>query len=150
MKNIFKLIDQYEESNGRISIVEFEILRRRLNFDLSTHEIREIFSKIKALSLDNELEKQIEENSEEIGELNEDEFEKSIEIIKKKKVHEAMTKLRLDPEVVYLHLLYLVGILILIFTFIFLGIKAFAIAGVFSALINSVLPASKYFIWFIY
>jgi len=51
-----------------------------------------------------------------------------------------MNFLNITPEVLYSKLVYLLVLVLLLFAFIFLGIKAFAIGGAFGAVINSLLP----------
>ena len=142
LSNMFKLLDKFNKEKGNISVNEFEILRRRLNLSLSFHDIEEIFAKIKA-DQQLEIKKEKPVDFEEITEVNEDEFLESIEIVKQRQISDTMKNVGINPEVIYAHLLYITVILMLIFIFIFLGIKAFAMAGVFSAIINSFLPASR-------
>lgn len=52
----------------------------------------------------------------------------------------ALEFLGISPGLLTLSLIFLSTILILIFTFIFLGIQAFALGGTFGAVINSLLP----------
>ena len=74
-------------------------------------------------------------------ELGVEEFGKAMLRIKEKQLFAALNSLGITPEILYATLVYLLFILLIIFSFIFLGIQAFAIGGGFSAVINSILPA---------
>ncbi len=53
-----------------------------------------------------------------------------------------LEKLGISPALLAFSIATLIVILILLFTFIFLGIKAFALGGTFGAIINSIIPMS--------
>jgi len=73
-------------------------------------------------------------------ELNEEEWLKSLEYLKRRQVSHAMSIMGISPEVLFATFVYLLLLILLIFSFIFVGIKAFAIGGAFGAVINSFLP----------
>jgi len=64
-----------------------------------------------------------------------------VEIVHQRKTTKTMEFLGITPEILYAALAYLLFLLMIIFTFTFLRVKAFAVDGSFSAVINSLLPA---------
>jgi len=132
VKDLFKLMDLVGDGNGSVDFEEFTLLSRRLGRPLNKHRVKEVFSEIKS-----------GENMDETSllELDENEFSRSLEVLKEKQVYQAMSVLGVTPEILYSYLAFLMILLMILLCFIFLGIKTFAIGGAFSAVINSMLPA---------
>lgn len=61
----------------------------------------------------------------------------------------ALEFLGISPALLTVSLIFLAIILVLVFTFIFLGIQAFAMGGTFGAIINSLMPMGNYIILYI-
>jgi len=135
VSDLFTLIDQDGDGNGTVGIEEFQRLSHRLGFSLTKHRIHELFAEIKE-----ELPEHPSNGDTNLLELNKEEFKKAIDYLKRKQVWQAMKMMGITPDVLFSYLAYLTCLLLLLFSFIFLGIKAFAIGGAFSAIINSVLP----------
>lgn len=72
--------------------------------------------------------------------MNAEEFEKAFKYINDKKATMSLEKLGISPALLSLALGTLIVILLLLFTFIFFGIKAFAIGGTFGSIVNSIIP----------
>jgi hypothetical protein len=132
-KDVLKLLDRAGDGNGTVSVEEFGILAKRLGTPLSEHRIREVFTNIKAGTIINDATESLD--------LNADEFADATQYLKKKQIYHAQRLIGITPEVLYPMLVYLLFLLLLIFSFIFVGIKAFALGGAFGAVINSILPA---------
>jgi len=132
-RDIFKLLDKLGDDNGSIGILEFQIASNRLGTPLTQHRVLEIFSDVK-------MEKVNDADAGEMLELDEDEWLKALEYLKRRQVSHAMSIMGISPEVLYATFVYLLLLILLIFSFIFVGIKAFAIGGAFGAVINSILP----------
>ena len=131
-KDLFKMVDQEGDNSGTISEQEFYTLTRRLSLSLSSHRITEIFAKIKG-----------GKSKTDDNELNEAEFQKALDYLQQKNLNQALELLGVTPEILTALLIRLTGLLLLIFVFIFLGIKAFAVGGTFGSIISSLFPASK-------
>ena len=133
-KDLFHVLDQEGDQSGTISEKEFQTLTNRLGFKLSQHRITEIFAKVKGNKSKGVLEDQ----------LNEREFEEALKYLETRNLDQALQLLGITPERLTGILIRLVLLLILIFAFIFSGIKAFAFGGTFGAIINSLFPLGNY------
>jgi hypothetical protein len=122
--DLFKAVNT-DNSQG-ISKTEYGNVARRLGMNLSAHRINEIFASIKQ-----------DPNAEE---LNEAEFGRAMQYLQDKNIDMALQFLRISPAILTMWLFILAFLLFLILTFIFLGIKAFALGGTFGAVINSLIP----------
>jgi len=129
-RDLFKLSDIQGEKNGKISIEEFSILTKRLGTPLTQHRVHEIFASVKG--------PKVKPND---MELNEEEFSEALVTIKERFLLSAMVQMGITPEILYFSFAYLLFLLLVMFAFIFLGIKAFTVGGTFSAVINSGMPA---------
>jgi len=98
--------------------------------DYPVHRVMEIFADIKGTSM-----------SSDKMELDAEEFVEALLYNKEKQLWKAMEFLGITSEILYAALAYLLFLLMIIFAFIFLGIKAFAVGDSFSAVINSLLLA---------
>ena len=132
-KDLFHLVDQTGNGDGTINLSEFKRLTTRIGVDMTDHRILEIFTKVKG---NNKLKAKTLE-------LNQEEFDKAITYIQDKNVSTAMQLLGVSPEQLTFILIQLIIWLLLLLTFILLGIKAFALGGTFGAVINSLFPAGK-------
>lgn len=72
--------------------------------------------------------------------LNEEEFEIAFNYINEMKTSISLDKLKISPDLLAFELGLLIIILILLFSFIFLGIRAFSVGGTFGSIINSIIP----------
>ena len=133
-EDVFKMLDKMGDNNGTIGIQEFQMLARRLGMILTDHRTREIFAELKDETNDNNY----------ILELNQDEFKHALYKLQDKQLSHALTYMGISPSQLYGYLSFLILLLLLIFSFIFLGIEAFAVGGAFGAVINSILPGSKH------
>ncbi|KAL4474821.1 hypothetical protein ABPG74_001517 [Tetrahymena malaccensis] len=135
IKDVFIAVDAEGDNSGTISIDEFLSFIRRLGMELSRHRVNEIFAYIKN-------KKQKTSNFEKTDELtlNVEEFEKAFKYVNDKKTSMSLEKLGISPAILFMALGTLVVILILLFVFIFFGINAFAMAGTFGSIINSLIP----------
>ena len=133
VKDLFTMLDQEGNQDGTINEKEFQTLATRLGFKLSPHRIKEIFADVKGRKSRGTLDAQ----------LNEKEFEHALNYLKTKNLDQALQLLGITPEFLAAAFLRLVVLLILLFTFIFFGIKAFTIGGTFGAVINSIFPLRK-------
>ena len=102
----------------------------RLGMTLSDHRIIEVFTSVKSnlgnLSTDLEL--------------NDKEFELALNYIQKKSIFMTLEMIGITEELLGLLFIWLVILLLLIFSFILVGIKAFAIGGTFGSVVNSFFP----------
>ena len=76
--------------------------------------------------------------------MNEDEFEAALEYMSQKTTNMTLESIGISKGLLGLALAYIALILVLLFFFIFLGIKGFAVGGSFGAVINSLMPIGKY------
>jgi hypothetical protein len=104
--------------------------------EYSEHRISEIFAFIK-----NKKSSMIT-NDEQPNELslNCKEFEKAFKYVNEKKTSMSLERLGISPALLAIALTRLIIIVLLLFTFIFLGISAFAVGGTFGSIINSIIP----------
>jgi len=130
--DLFKLIDQLGCENGSVSFDEFKIMAQRIGTPLTKHRMVELFTDIKSQSA-------VVDNDKLLG-LDQEEFVKALDQLKRTQIWHALDILGVTPEVLYSYFVYLLFLLLLLFSFIFLGIKAFAIGGASNAFINSALP----------
>lgn len=128
-KDLFKVVDQAGDGNGSISKTEFNLLATRLGTKMTDHRINEIFAKIKGKGAKSEK-----------FELNEREFQKAMNYLQEKNILQTMQLMGITSEMLTAIFIALVILLILILTFIFVGIQSFAIGGTFGAVINSIFP----------
>lgn len=126
---LFIAVDKEGDSSGSISKQEFDSVAKKLNINLTKHRINEIFASIKKGS----------GNSNE-EELNEEEFGKAMKYLNDKNTFMALDFLGISKGMLIIALIGLMTILLMLFVFIFLGIKAFAVGGGFGAVINSLMP----------
>ena len=137
-KDLFHVLDQEGDQSGTISEKEFQTLTNRLGFKLSQHRITEIFAKVKGNKSKGVLEDQ----------LNEKEFEEALKYLETRNLDQALQLLGITPERLTGILIRLVLLLILIFAFIFSGIKAFALGSTFGAIVNSLFPLGTYRVYY--
>jgi hypothetical protein len=129
--DLFHICDALGKFDGQVDHSEFSLMARRLGVPLSEHRVMEIYANIKG----NEA---VEAKS---MEFDEDEFSQALAILKEKQLSKSLQFMGIAPSQLYMTLGYLCFLLLLIFAFIFLGIRAFTVGGTFSAVINSLLPA---------
>eukprot|EP01017_Pseudomicrothorax_dubius_P032846 TRINITY_DN433_c0_g4_i1.p1 TRINITY_DN433_c0_g4~~TRINITY_DN433_c0_g4_i1.p1 ORF type:complete len:602 (+),score=126.29 TRINITY_DN433_c0_g4_i1:109-1914(+) len=130
-KDLFKMVDMANNGDGSIDKREFSILATRLGNSLSDHRINEIFAEIKKKNQNADQEK-----------LDEDEFEEGLKYLQKKNVSMSLEIMGISMSTLAGILAMLVTLLLLLFSFIFVGIQAFALGGSFGAVINSLIPAA--------
>jgi hypothetical protein len=118
-KDLFRLLDRAGDSNGSVSVDEFAVLAKRLEIPLSDNRIREIFTHIKGEAIANESSSSLD--------LDNDEFVDATEYLKKKQIYHAQRIIGVTSEALYPMLIYLLFLRLLIFSLIFVDIKAFAL-----------------------
>jgi len=131
-QDLFQVVDQIGNQDGTVDEREFGLLACRLGLKLSSHRIKEIFSKVKG-------------SKSMVGSenyLNQEEFAQALGYLQSKNLTQALLLLGISPEQLIVVFIWLIILLIFIFAFVFLGIKAFALGGTFGALINSLFPAA--------
>jgi len=133
--DIFGLLNNTGDPTGKIDIDKFNMLTKRLGIHLTQHKTHELFADLKGGD------KKAAPNAGTLVSLNKDEFKKSLDLLKQKQLGSAMAHLGITKGELLTYLAFLLLMLLLLFSFIFVGIKAFAVGGAFSAVINSVLPA---------
>jgi hypothetical protein len=132
-KELFYYADQLGNKDGSINQEEFKMLASRLSIQLTEHRIQEIFAKIKGKNI----------NGESTDTLDEKEFEKAMDYLQTKNISQGLHLLGINSERLYSMLIGLIVLLLLIFLFIFFGIRSFALGGTFGSIINSFFPAGK-------
>eukprot|EP01017_Pseudomicrothorax_dubius_P036777 TRINITY_DN5298_c0_g1_i3.p1 TRINITY_DN5298_c0_g1~~TRINITY_DN5298_c0_g1_i3.p1 ORF type:complete len:314 (+),score=36.93 TRINITY_DN5298_c0_g1_i3:1-942(+) len=125
----FNLCDMNGNGNGLIDKSEFATLSLRLGNNLSEHRINEIFCEVKKSQNKTNME------------LNLEEFEKAIGYLTNKNIVMSLEDIGIDIGWLSVTLIYLLGLLLILFVFIYFGIQAFSLGGVFGAVINSIIPA---------
>ena len=79
-----------------------------------------------------------------------EEFEKAIDYLNEKNMNFGLEYLGISKGMLTFAIIYLGIILIILFIFVFLGIKAFSVGGTFGSIINSIIPAGYSYFFFIY
>ena len=125
---LFKIIDT--DKSGKINMQEYKLLTNRLGMSLSDHRIKEIFTSVKMQT----------GSSAQIYELDDNEFNLSIQYLQTKSVLLALESLGITSEILTIILIWLIILLVIIMAFIFVGVEAFAIGGTFGAIVNAMFP----------
>lgn len=133
--DLFKAFDI--DQSGKISLVEFRLLTKRLRMNLSEHRIIEIFTTV---SRNPDVSSR---------ELDEKEFELALSYLQNKSIMMTLETLGITQEILIIILIWLTILLLLIFAFIFVGIAAFSVGGTFGAIINSIFPIGFLFLFYL-
>ena len=110
--------------------------------DLNDHQLLELFSEVKILSISGEDRKKSAKLM--MDELNEIEFKEAFNGMKLANVQKNLESAKLDITNLVVKFLVFIVILLLLLTFLFLGIKAFSVKGTVGSLITSVMPLGIY------
>lgn len=130
---LFRIVDREGNGNGFIDLEEFQRLAIRMGVELSENCVLEIFSKVRG--------KQHQNIS--TG-LSESEFTIAISYIQEKNISTALALLGVTAEQLTLVFIVRVVLLLLVLAFVYLGIQAFAIGGLFGAVVNSIFPVGNF------
>ena len=121
--DLFRLFDR--DHDGMIEFLEFHDILTFLNIKLSTDRAQRMFVSVDRRGS---------------CELTYTEFQLALELLEEELAQGALAALGLSTERIVRVVLGMLGILCLIFIFIFSGIKALSVGTAFNACVNSVLP----------
>ncbi len=139
---LFDFIDQEGNKNGTIDTEEFSNLCSQLGVNLTESRVTEVFSKVKGSK------SKSGKTVQAADELNTQEFGDALKEIQWIKLEKTLIYIGIDRQNLNRYLFLFFLILVLVVGFLLVGIRAFAMGGTFSTIINSLLPVGNLELFF--